>query len=294
MAVGMRRQWKTFKTAAWLGWQMESNWTQPFLFAVYSIVKPIAATMILVLMYWVVINPDFGGQGEDLHKQTLFSFLYIGNTFYMFVAQMLFGIFRVIQGDREWYQTIRNVYIAPISYYVYVVARALTQLVIAGVAVVITLLFGVYVLDVQISLAIADVPLFLGILAVGLVGVSAMGVILGGLSFLTAKHVHGMNESVAGIFYLFCGVLFPISQFPLWGQYFSQAIPLTYWFEGIRRVLAPNTTSITTPLTSLDMGALMLILVASTILLVLISYFVFKGADYLARKKGVIDMITSY
>jgi ABC-2 type transport system permease protein len=291
MAVGIKRQWRTFKTAAWLGWQMESNWTQPFLFATYSILKPIAATMILVLMYWVVISPGYGNVGA---KPALFSFLYVGNTFYMFVAQMLFGIFRVIQGDREWYQTIKNVYIAPISYYVYVVARALTQVIIASVAVIITLLFGVFVLDVQLSLALADVPLFLAILLIGLVGISGMGVILGGLSFLTAKHVHGMNESVAGIFYLFCGVLFPISQFPAWGQYLSLAIPLTYWFEAIRRVLAPSTLGITTPLTSIDMVSLILILLASTIVLVLISYFVFKGADYLARKKGLVDMITSY
>ncbi|MCK5291576.1 MAG: ABC transporter permease [Thermoplasmata archaeon] len=287
----IKRHWKTLKTAAWLGWQMESNWTQPFLFAVYSILKPIAATMILVLMYWVVINPGYGGQAENA---IMFSFLYVGNAFYIFVGQMLFGIFRVIQGDREWYQTIRNVYIAPISYYVYVVARALTQLVIASIAVVITLLFGVFVLGVQISLAVTDIPLFLTILVIGLVGVSAMGVILGGISFLTAKHMHGMNESVAGIFYLFCGVLFPISMFPVWGQFISRAIPLTYWFEALRRVLAPETLQIPTSLTQIDTGLLMLILLSSTIVLVLVSYFVFKGADYLARRKGVIDMITSY
>ncbi len=291
MAVGLKRHWKTFKTAAWLGWQMESNWTQPGLFAVYSIVKPIAATMILVLMYWVVINPGYGGQSEN---DAMFAFLYVGNTFYMFVAQMLFGIFRVIQGDREWYQTIRNVYIAPMSYYMYVVARALTQLVIASIAVVITLLFGIYALDVQISLSISSIPLFLAILFIGLLGVSGIGVILGGASFLTAKHVHGMNESVAGIFYLFCGVVFPISVFPAWARDFSMAIPLTYWFEGVRRVLAPGTAGIETPLTQYDTTAILLILLVSTIILVLISYFVFKYADYLARKKGVIDMITSY
>lgn len=291
MAVGFKRQWKTFKTAAWLGWQMESNWTQPFLFATYSILKPIAATMILVLMYWVVINPGYGNVAEN---EAMFSFLYVGNTFYMFVAQMLFGIFRVIQGDREWYQTIKNVYIAPMSYYVYVVARAITQMIIASIAVIITLLFGVFVLHVQISLALADVPLFLFVLVIGLLGISAMGVILGGLSFLTAKHTHGMNESVAGIFYLFCGVLFPISQFPDWGRYVSLAIPLTYWFEAVRRILAPNTLGMNSPLASIDMVSLVLILLASTIILILISYFVFKGADYLARKKGLVDMITSY
>ena len=38
---------RSFKVAAWLGWQIESNWTDPFLFAVYSIVKPLASAGIL-------------------------------------------------------------------------------------------------------------------------------------------------------------------------------------------------------------------------------------------------------
>ena len=31
----------SFFTAAWLGWQIESNWADPFLFAIYSIARPI-------------------------------------------------------------------------------------------------------------------------------------------------------------------------------------------------------------------------------------------------------------
>ena len=33
---------RSFRVATWLGWQIESNWTDPFLFAIYSIVKPVA------------------------------------------------------------------------------------------------------------------------------------------------------------------------------------------------------------------------------------------------------------
>ncbi len=41
---------RSFKVAAWLGWQIESNWTDPFLFAVYSIIKPLSSAAILVIM----------------------------------------------------------------------------------------------------------------------------------------------------------------------------------------------------------------------------------------------------
>ncbi len=51
--------WRSFRTASWLGWQIESNWTDPFLFAVYSIVKPLSGAAILVVMYTVITGGDF-------------------------------------------------------------------------------------------------------------------------------------------------------------------------------------------------------------------------------------------
>jgi len=37
-------RWRSLKAAAWLGWQIESNWTDPFLFAVYSILAVFTVT----------------------------------------------------------------------------------------------------------------------------------------------------------------------------------------------------------------------------------------------------------
>ncbi len=50
---------KTFLTAAWLGWQVESNWADPFVFLVYSIVSPLSRAAILVVMYLVIRGNDF-------------------------------------------------------------------------------------------------------------------------------------------------------------------------------------------------------------------------------------------
>ena len=33
---------RTLKWSAWLGWQIESNWTTPWLFAAYVLLKPVA------------------------------------------------------------------------------------------------------------------------------------------------------------------------------------------------------------------------------------------------------------
>ena len=61
---------RSFLMATWLGWQIESNWTDPFLFAVYSIVKPVAGAMILVVMYGVITQGNFGAP--------LFPYIYLG------------------------------------------------------------------------------------------------------------------------------------------------------------------------------------------------------------------------
>ena len=48
---------RAFTTAAKLGWQMEANWTDPLLFFIYSVAKPIASALILVFMLLVIAGP---------------------------------------------------------------------------------------------------------------------------------------------------------------------------------------------------------------------------------------------
>src|SRR3989442_12854907 len=97
----------------------------------------------LVLMYVV-----FVAIGRPAGDPDAFSYMYVGNSFFIFVASVLFGTFQVIQSDRGWYQTIRYVYISPISYYVYILGPAAAKISVAAFALAITLVFGVFFLDV--------------------------------------------------------------------------------------------------------------------------------------------------
>lgn len=284
----MNTYWRTFKVAAWLGWEMDSNWTEPWLFVIYSVVKPVAGAFILVLMYVV-----FVAIGNPRGDPAAFSYLYIGNSFFIFVASVLFGTFQVIQSDREWYQTIRYVYISPISYYVYIVGRAASKIAVASFAVAITLLFGVFFLDVSIHLSLSAIPMFLAATALGLTVLLAIGICLGGISFLTAKHTHGLAEGIPGLFYVFCGVLFPLSVLPSWGRAIGQGIPLTYWFDITRRLLAPS-LGVDSTLVGYDDLTILLLLLLSSIAFFVLSVLIFKTGEYFARKAGKIDMTTSY
>jgi ABC-2 type transport system permease protein len=286
--MAVRDHLRTFRHAAWLGWQLESNWTSPWLFIVYSIVRPIAGTLILVFMYLIIL----GGVGQD---PTFFSYMFIGNAFYMYVAQVLFGIVWVIHEDREHYQTLKQIYMAPISFYVYIVGRSVSKIILTTAAILITLVFGIAVLQLPLSLGAVNWPLFALAMVMGLLCIIMIGIALAGVSFLTAKHGAGINEGIAGMFYLFCGVVFPILVLPDWGQAVGKAIPITYWLELVRRSLQPGSgVSAIGGLSAYSEAEIVLFLVVSTIAFLIASIAIFRYADYLARKKGKLDMTTTY
>ena len=280
---------RTFKNAAWLGWQMEANWTDPFLFAIYSVVKPLAGTLILVFMYLVITH----GETETM----FFSYMYVGNAMYMFVADVLFGVTWVIHDDREHYMTLKQVYIAPIKFETYIFGRAAIKIAITSFGVLLTLLFGVFVLGVDIDLAAVNWPLLVVALILGLATLAIMGLALGGVTFLTAKHAMGINEGVAGIFYVLSGVIFPITILPDWAQSISKFLPVTYWMEGVRRGLEPGVITALGPTTGLQGFSdlqILLILVVTAVAFLFISLGIFRYADKVARRKGKIDWTSAY
>src|SRR3972149_11535443 len=130
----MREALRSFKMATWLGWQIESNWPDPFLFAIYSIAKPVSAALILVVMYSVVAQ---GGPGHPL-----FPYMYIGNAFYIYVGSVLIGISWAIIGDREEYGTLKYIVVAPLRLAWHLLGRGLARLITGPLSVVITLAIG--------------------------------------------------------------------------------------------------------------------------------------------------------
>jgi len=287
MAIG--HDLRTFKNAAWLGWQMEANWTDPFVFAIYSIVKPIAGSLILVFMYMVITS------GET--QAAFFSYMFIGNAFYMYIAEVLFGVTWVIHDDREHYMTLKQVYIAPINFYTYILGRAAIKIAITTIGVVVTLAFGVIWLGVDIDVTAIDWVVFFPAFLLGMLTILIMGLALGGVTFLTAEHGIGINEGVAGIFYVLSGVIFPITILPSWAQTISHWLPVTYWMEAIRRGLSPDLLAALPGTTGLEGSTnieIVLTLLASALVFAVISIAVYRVTDWVARRKGKIDWTTAY
>ena len=284
MIEKIKNDLRTIKLAGWLGWAIESNWADPFIFAIYSIIRPIASSLILVFMYMVV------SRGKT--STELFAYIFTGNAFFMYVVNVLFGIAWVIHDDREHYQMIRYVYISPIRMYYYFFGRGIAKMIVTTIAVIVTMSFGIIILKIPLNLGAIDYPLLLFSLAMGIFIITCLGILLAGITMVTAHHSFLLTEGVAGLFYLACGAIYPIDILPIWLQYLSKTLPLTYWLELIRRAVLGKSLSLT--LGKYSDAQLILIMLVTTLILALFSHYVYRSIEHIARKRGKIDQMTNY
>src|ERR1700704_1004624 len=74
---------RSFRTAASLGWKMEANWTDPVLFFIYSVAKPVSAALILVAMLEVI-----AGSADREYR----GFIVVGSALWSFVISGISGL----------------------------------------------------------------------------------------------------------------------------------------------------------------------------------------------------------
>lgn len=277
---------RSFLTATWLGWQIESNWTDPFLFFVYSIIKPLAGAGIIVVMYGVISNGNF--------STPLFAYIFIGNAFYQYVGSVMTGVSWSIVDDREHYRTLKYIYTAPVNIPLYLLGRGVSRFIISTFSVIITLAFGMLFLELPIDLASVDWGLLILTIIIGVIMLSMIGILLAGITLLTARQSFFIGDVVAGVFYLFCGVIFPIELLMPWMRPIGFAIPVTYWTELIRRAMVGTVAEAFPTFTHMGNDQLMLILVGSSLVFAVISIIVFKICDHQAREQGLIDWYSNY
>ncbi len=277
---------RSFWTATWLGWQIESNWTDPFLFAIYSIVKPISTAAILVVMYSIITKGAF--------DSPIFPYIYLGNAFYIYVGAVMAGITWAVIDDREHYKTLKYLYVAPISIQVYLFGRGVAKFVIGTMSVIITIVFGVIFLHVEIDLAAVEWSLFAVSLLIGVIMLAMLGLLLAGISLLIAHHVWFLGETVAGALYLFSGAIFPLEVLPPFLRWIGYLLPITYWLELLRRSLVGEVAEAFPTLSAFSNIELFGILTALTIFFGALSFIIFRWCNNRARDRGLIDMVTNY
>ncbi len=271
---------KTIRMAMWLDYQIMANWTRPIIFLTYNIAKPVGSSLLLIAMYYVVTGSIMGSSA--------LAFIYVGNAFYMILAQVMMSLGWVVHDDREHYQTLKYIYISPSSYYEYLIGRAAMRFLMALFPAFFLLLLGI-IIAIPYSI---DVALLTFTLLFGWFFMVASGMLLNSVNLLTARHGGAIGEAFAGIFYLFSGVVFPVSMLPAPLQAVAMYFPSTYWFSLVRRsVLGVEVDGI---MKNYTINQCTLLLGITTGMFIAMSIALYLAMDYLARKRGTVEMITTY
>ncbi len=277
---------RSFAVATWLGWQIESNWADPFLFAVYSIVRPVASVLILVVMYSVITQAAF--------QEPIFPYIYLGNALYILVGQIITGVSWAIIDDREHYRVAKHLYTAPISGYTYLFGRGVARLIIGTISVLITVGFGMIAFKLPIRLGSVDWPLLISSTALGVAALAGLGLMIGAWTMTMARHFWSVGEAVSGAMYLFAGAIFPLDVLPAWLRWVGFLFPVTYWLEAARRALLGVGAQGFKTFAGFSNAALLGVLAAFTVALLIGSVFFYCWALANSKEKGLLDMETGY
>lgn len=277
---------RSFRTAAWLGWQVESNWTDPLLFFAFSILKPVSSVLILVFMYNTVSRAG--------SSAPIYAYIYLGNAFYIYVGAIMAGASYSILDDRERYRTLKYLYIAPINLPLYLMGRAVARFVVGSMAVLITLLAGVLFFHLPVNVLQINWPLLLLTLGLGLICLTAMGVLLGSWTLTIRNEPWFLGEAMAAALYLFSGAIFPITILPTWLQGIGFALPISYWLELIRRALLGARAASFPTFAAFSEPQLLAILFGQTLIFMLLARVGFRFFDRIARERGMIDVQSNF
>ncbi len=270
--------WRTFRTAIGLGWAIESNWSDPFLFAVYTIAKPLAAALILVVMFQVIT----GGQGTEFLQ-----FMIVGSALWNVVFGVMSGMVQSILEDRERYRMIKYVVVTPTSLFPFLIGRSFARVLISLVAVVLTLLVGIVFLGVELR----PVPAYLALASIlGLLAVMALGIGMAGWCLQLRQEAWHYPEAIAGALYLMSGAIFPIDILPSVLHPIAYALPTTWWLEASRRGLLGHGSP--GAIGELPDATVMLALAGTAAIAVPLALAAFAWFMRRARRAGLLDMTT--
>jgi ABC-2 type transport system permease protein len=282
--AGFRGSLARARTAAWLGWQVDGNWADPVLFAIYVLARPLASALILAAMYSAV--------RASAAPASVFVGFYIANAFHAYVNIVLVGLGWVVFEEREEYETLKYVYASPVGMFTYLAGRSSVKFALATVSVVVTLAAGWFLLGVRWDWShVQWLPLAAAMVA-GLSSTLFLGFLLAGWSLVLMRAAMVVLEGTTLASYLLCGVIFPIDLLPRPLQWISMSLPFTWWYEALRRFLAGHGTR--GIMQRFSDAQVLLVLGASTIVFAALARWGYFAFERRARQLGRLDQTTLF
>jgi ABC-2 type transport system permease protein len=280
----MRTALTQLKSAAWLGWQIDTNWADPFLFILYAILRPLATGLILAGVWWAA--------GAHAPSHQVFAAVFLGNAFHNFVTWIVIGMGWTIVEEREDYETLKFLFTSPMGLYRALAGRALVKVAIASLGVVVVLAVGWFLLHVTWDWRAVRWPQLLLTLLLGSIAALSAGSLVAGFGLMLPRAAIVINDGLAVALYLLCGVIFPIDLLPRALQAVTLVLPFTLWYEALRRFILGSGASARIGHWSdaMLLGALAL----STLVFAVIGRLGYVALETRARQLGRLDQTTTF
>ncbi|MGH9877150.1 MAG: ABC transporter permease [Nitrososphaerales archaeon] len=275
---------KVMAQGAWIGWKVESNWTDPFVFLAYMIAKPMASVLMIGLIFLI------GSDAAGTMNQQFFFYTFTGAIFFIYPTTLAISLGYLMHEDRAKYEVLKHIYIAPESVKPYIFGRVIASSVNATVSVIAAFVIGTVIfntffgLDLGINALQVNYLLLVGTILLGIIAFGFLGLLLCAINLVSFKLQHSLSEYTTGFLFLLSGVVFPVSVLPTVAQEVGYALPTTYFLNLARSSLSGSGDF------ALDLAYMIL----STAGFAVMATILFKIAEHRARHKGMIDRKAEY
>ena len=275
---------KVMAQGAWIGWKVESNWTDPFVFLAYMIAKPMASVLMIGLIFLI------GSDAAGTMNQQFFFYTFTGAIFFIYPTTLAISLGYLMHEDRAKYEVLKQIYIAPESIKPYIFGRVIASSVNATVSVIAAFVIGTVIfstffgLDLGINALQVNYPLLVGTILLGIIAFGFLGLLLCAINLVSFKLQYSLSEYTTGFLFLLSGVVFPVSVLPVVAQEVGYALPTTYFLNLVRSSLLGSGEF------TLDLAYMIL----STAGFAVMATILFKIAEHRARQKGMIDRKAEY
>src|SRR5580698_2205595 len=193
----MLDQLRTLRLATWLGWQLETNWASPWLFALYMFIKPVCGSLMLVCMFYAARSATGGRVPAEF-----LPYLYVSNACFGLVGTVMFGLSYAVVRDREHYGMLKYIYISPAHFQTYFLGRGAARGLEGTVGGVLNIGVGLFLFAELRASVEVDVPWLLVYLLIGSAMLWACGMILAAACLNMSRNGMFLSEGIAGIAYL--------------------------------------------------------------------------------------------
>jgi len=278
--MDVRRLLRRVYAISWLSWMELSNWTKPFIFLIYSLVKPISSILIYAYIYLAFLLIA----GETNIESGFY--LLTGGAFFNIIESGVYGVVWVIHDEREHYETLRFTYISYPSLYGYLVSRGLPHYLIGVLPTVAVLLIGLPLVGYPMENLSPNLLILLINFILCVLWCSSLSALISSLTLFSSEYGTLVADSFGGFLLLVGGVLFPSSSLPQFIQPLAEIFPLQEWME-LNRWGLNNRYPIDVPL-------LLWSQVLKTIFWIILSFIIFNAMERLVRKKGLLEAVTTH